>query len=106
MALGGPCCSHTASSTLLLHFPARCDILPLIAPPFSPHPLPAPQRAAPQLLESPICNGGTLTRCSKLNSRRVALIGDAAHSVYPALGQGANAALEGALVLASALQGA
>lgn len=70
--------------------------------------LPAPptvQRAAPQLLESPISNGGTLTRCSKLASRRVALIGDAAHSVYPALGQGANAALEGARVLTDTLAG-
>lgn len=60
---------------------------------------------APQLLESPISNGGTLTRCSKLASRRVCLIGDAAHSVYPALGQGANAALEGARVLADTLAG-
>ncbi|PRW58870.1 kynurenine 3-monooxygenase [Chlorella sorokiniana] len=64
----------------------------------------AVKRAAPQLLESPISNGGTLTRCSKLASRRVVLIGDAAHSVYPALGQGANAALEGARVLADTLQ--
>ena len=33
------------------------------------------------------------------------LAGDAAHSVCPALGQGANAALEGAAVLAGALRG-
>ena len=64
------------------------------------------QRVAPQLLDSPISNGGTLTRCSKLASRRVALIGDAGHSVYPALGQGANAALEGARALADTLAGA
>lgn len=38
-------------------------------------------------------------------SRRAVLVGDAAHSVYPALGQGANAALEGAVVLAATLKG-
>lgn len=83
MLLGAPGCDKPAG--LLSH---RC-----------------PQRAAPQLVESPISNGGTLTRCSKLHSRRAVLVGDAAHSVYPALGQGANAALEGAAVLARVLQG-
>lgn len=38
-------------------------------------------------------------------SRNVVLVGDAGHSVYPALGQGANAALEGAATLAAVLQG-
>jgi 2-polyprenyl-6-methoxyphenol hydroxylase-like FAD-dependent oxidoreductase len=33
------------------------------------------------------------------------LVGDAAHSVYPALGQGANAALEGAATLGAVLAG-
>eukprot|EP00887_Chlorella_sp_A99_P002514 scaffold6.g2514.t1 len=60
-------------------------------------------RAAAGLADAPVSNGGLLTRCSKLSSGNVALVGDAAHSVYPALGQGANAALEGAAALATAL---
>lgn len=86
---------------------ARPRQLPLrsLPGPLPPSPRFPPQRAAPQLADSPISNGGTLTRCSKLNSRRVVLLGDAAHSVYPALGQGANSALEGAVTLAAALQG-
>jgi hypothetical protein len=63
------------------------------------------QRAGPQLAAAPISNGGTIVRCSKLYSRRVVLVGDAAHSVFPALGQGANSALEGAATLATVLQG-
>lgn len=62
------------------------------------------KRAAPQLAACPVSNGGTIVRCTKLNSRRAVLVGDAAHSVYPALGQGANAALEGAAVLAATLR--
>ncbi|KAL4425516.1 hypothetical protein ABPG75_009532 [Micractinium tetrahymenae] len=64
----------------------------------------AVQRAAPQLADCPISNGGTIVRCTKLNSHRAVLVGDAAHSVYPTLGQGANAALEGAAMLAATLQ--
>ena len=117
-------------------------------------PIDAVRRAAPQLAECPVSNGGFLTRCSKLSrcsggprqccahavpvalnhrasaadalhvaasaisshpcappsisrpcSGRVVLVGDAAHSVYPSLGQGANAALEGAATLAAVVQG-
>ncbi|KAL4419392.1 hypothetical protein ABPG77_003366 [Micractinium sp. CCAP 211/92] len=64
----------------------------------------AVKRAAPQLAACPISNGGTIVRCTKLNSRRAVLVGDAAHSVYPSIGQGANSALEGASVLAAALK--
>ncbi|GAB4814409.1 hypothetical protein N2152v2_001455 [Parachlorella kessleri] len=64
----------------------------------------AAKRAAAQLPDSPVSNGGLLTECTKLNSGRVVLVGDAAHSVFPSLGQGANAALEGAATFAAVLE--
>lgn len=69
-------------------------------------PAAAAARAAPQLAECPVSNGGTLTRCTKLASGKAVLVGDAGHSVYPALGQGANSALQAAAVLADTLRGA
>ena len=41
-----------------------------------------------------------------VRSKRAVLVGEAAHAVYPALGQGANAALEGAAMLAATIAGA
>jgi hypothetical protein len=38
-------------------------------------------------------------------SRNIALVGDAGHSVWPSLGQGANSALQGAATFAKTLQG-
>lgn len=42
-------------------------------------------------------------RCSPLVTGRLALIGDAAHAVWPSYGQGANSGFEGCLLLAECL---
>ena len=52
---------------------------------------------------SAACHGGWAVRCSSLVGPRVALIGDAAHGMYPSLGLGCNTALQGASVLADLL---
>ena len=51
---------------------------------------------AEQILEGPICDRPPLTRWSK---GRVTLLGDAAHPMAPALGQGANTTFEDAYEL-------
>lgn len=61
-------------------------------------------QVAQQLAASPVSSGGVNTRCSQLHGPNVVLIGDAAHSMWPSLGQGANAALESAGVLDRALE--
>ena len=50
--------------------------------------------------------GGITTTCSRLvaHGGSVALVGDAAHSVWPSLGQGANAALETSMYLGAAIE--
>ena len=50
--------------------------------------------------------GGITTTCSRLTAHggTVALVGDAAHSVWPSLGQGANAALETSMYLGAAIE--
>ena len=50
--------------------------------------------------------GGVTTTCSRLTAHdgSVVLIGDAAHSMWPSLGQGANCALETSQYLATALE--
>lgn len=49
---------------------------------------------------------GKRTKCSRLDGPSCVLIGDAAHSVTPVFGQGANSALESCLVLDRVLEGA
>ena len=55
---------------------------------------------AERILEGPICDRPPLKTWSK---GRVTLLGDAAHPMGPAMGQGANTAFEDACVLASCL---
>lgn len=50
--------------------------------------------------EAKAAPNGASVRCSKLHGPRTVILGDAAHGVTPALGQGCNAALESATVLA------
>eukprot|EP00271_Cylindrocystis_brebissonii_P018467 TRINITY_DN5245_c0_g1_i1.p1 TRINITY_DN5245_c0_g1~~TRINITY_DN5245_c0_g1_i1.p1 ORF type:complete len:673 (+),score=96.92 TRINITY_DN5245_c0_g1_i1:230-2248(+) len=68
-----------------------------------------------RLAKDPVIRGGTSTRCTRMHQlprreeggktvQAVLLIGDAAHSVYPTLGQGANAALEDCRVLDEILE--
>ncbi|KAL6751011.1 hypothetical protein V8C86DRAFT_2791135 [Haematococcus lacustris] len=54
---------------------------------------------AQQLASTPVSHGGWNTRCSHIHGPHCFLIGDAAHSVWPSLGQGANSALEDVGVL-------
>ena len=56
---------------------------------------------ATALMASPVSSGGLNTRCSTLAAEGAILMGDAGHSMWPSLGQGANAALESAGVLAT-----
>lgn len=65
---------------------------------------PLPKDFSRNFLDQKISYGGITTTCSALHgSDRVVLVGDAAHSVWPSLGQGCNLALESCLVLADIL---
>ena len=59
---------------------------------------------ASSLADSPVSSGGINTRCSTLAAEGAVLMGDAGHSMWPSLGQGANAALESAAVLGNVLE--
>jgi len=56
-----------------------------------------------QLVEAKSTPNGASVKCSKLHGPSTVILGDAAHGVTPALGQGCNAALESAEVLAKVL---
>lgn len=63
-----------------------------------------PQSLVKDLLEQKVSFGGITTICNSFNlDDSVVLIGDAAHSVWPSLGQGCNIALESCRVLAEIL---
>lgn len=63
-----------------------------------------PLNFAQDLLSQKASNGGITTICNQLvGSDCVVLLGDAAHSVWPSLGQGCNAALESCRVFAHTL---
>ena len=54
----------------------------------------------PRLLSAqPVGAVSVSTRCSRLHSGKVAVVGDAGHSMPPTLGQGLNAGLEDCAVL-------
>jgi len=58
---------------------------------------------AAQLPGTPASSGGFNTRCSRLHAPGALLIGDAAHAMWPSLGQGASSALEDCAVLGKLL---
>ena len=65
-----------------------------------------PPQISASLANQKPANGGTTIFCSHLAipESNVVLVGDAAHSVWPSLGQGANVALESAVCLGTALE--
>eukprot|EP00808_Paulinella_micropora_P010230 g6375.t1 len=67
---------------------------------------PIPEDVEEQLATRSWLHGGWNVRCNRLHGPLVALVGDAAHSVWPALGQGCNAALESVSALFSAMEDA
>lgn len=63
-----------------------------------------PPKFAQDLLSQKASYGGITTICSRLEVNNcVVLIGDAAHSVWPSLGQGCNVALESCRIFAEVL---
>ena len=63
-----------------------------------------PQKFARDLLEQKLSYGGITTNCSAFNiGDAVVLVGDAAHSMWPSLGQGCIVALESCRILADIL---
>eukprot|EP00457_Paulinella_chromatophora_P003833 gb/GEZN01003841.1/.p1 GENE.gb/GEZN01003841.1/~~gb/GEZN01003841.1/.p1 ORF type:complete len:602 (+),score=91.70 gb/GEZN01003841.1/:51-1808(+) len=65
---------------------------------------PVPDNLDEQLKSRSWLHGGWNVKCSRLYGPSLALVGDAAHSVWPALGQGCNAALDSVFVLYQALE--
>jgi kynurenine 3-monooxygenase len=59
---------------------------------------------ASQLVSAPLSHGNQNTQCSQIWGPNGVLMGDAAHSMWPTLGQGVNSALEDATVLSQVLQ--
>lgn len=55
------------------------------------------------MLAGPVSGRALNTRCSRLHGPATLLIGDAAHSMWASLGQGANAVLEDCGVLGTVL---
>ena len=69
-------------------------------------PVAPPRETIRDVLRQRARPGGITTTCSHLvaHGGSVALVGDAAHSVWPSLGQGANAALETSMYLGAAIE--
>lgn len=63
-----------------------------------------PPTFAPDLLSQKAAYGGITTTCNRFEVNDcVVLLGDAAHSIWPSLGQGCNAALESCRIFAEVL---